>query len=325
MSQVTNASTGGVFPPGTVVQSVTGNTGIVVIPDLSNNIDIVGAGNINTNGTPNTLTITIVGTTNHAVQVGNASGSLTSIPVGLTGQVLTGVTGGDPVFAAPAASAITITGDSGGPLGPSNAFTFTGGTTGLVFNGAGTTETLGGTLAIANGGTNATSMATTDGTVYFDGTRLVTTATGTIGQVLTSGGAGVAPAYATLPTSVAAITGGLNITITGTATNPIVSESQAQLLTNYSVANASPYVVTTTDFYITVDTSTIPITIQLPNAPTIYRRFVIKDSAGNASVQNVTVTTVGGVLNIDAAPTFVMNTNYEAMELVYDGFGYQVF
>ena len=48
---------------------------------------------------------------------------------------------------------------------------------------------------IVEGGTNATTFATTDGTVYFDGTRLVTTATGTAGQVLTSAGAGVAPSY----------------------------------------------------------------------------------------------------------------------------------
>ena len=38
-------------------------------------------------------------------------------------------------------------------------------------------------------------MATTDGVVYYDGTRLVTTTAGTSGQVLTSNGAGVAPTY----------------------------------------------------------------------------------------------------------------------------------
>ncbi len=128
-----------------------------------------------------------------------------------------------------------------------------------------------------------------------------------------------------VPTNITSITAGLNIAITGTPTVPIVSSSQDQYLTNYNVANASPYTVTATDFYITVDTSTIPITIQLPDAPTIYRRFVIKDSAGNAAVQNVTVTTVSGVKLIDGATTFVMNTNYEAIELVYDNFGYQVF
>lgn len=49
-------------------------------------------------------------------------------------------------------------------------------------------------IPIIEGGTNAQSMATTDGVVYYDGTRLVTTSTGTAGQVLTSNGA-AAPTY----------------------------------------------------------------------------------------------------------------------------------
>lgn len=53
-------------------------------------------------------------------------------------------------------------------------------------------------IELSKGGTNATSMATTNGTVYYDGTRLVTSATGTSGQVLISGGAGVAPTYQTV-------------------------------------------------------------------------------------------------------------------------------
>lgn len=191
-----------------------GNTGGDVGPDALGVIQVVGSGNINVAGNAgtNTETITLVGTTNHAVQVGNAAGSLTSIPVGLTGQVLTGVTGADPVFAAPAASAITITGDAGGALGPSNAFTFTGGATGLTFTGAGTTETLGGVLVIANGGTNANAMANTFGVNYFDGTRIVTTAVGTATHVLTSNGAGVAPTFQAIPaggiTSITGNTGG---------------------------------------------------------------------------------------------------------------------
>src|SRR5437762_17732 len=61
-------------------------------------------------------------------------------------------------------------------------------------------------VAIANGGTNAITFATTDGTVYYDGTRLVTTATGTSGQVLTSNGAGVAPSYQSISASGAVTT-----------------------------------------------------------------------------------------------------------------------
>ncbi len=50
-------------------------------------------------------------------------------------------------------------------------------------------------MPIVEGGTNATSMTTTDGVVYYDGTRLVTTAVGTATNVLTSNGAGVAPTF----------------------------------------------------------------------------------------------------------------------------------
>ena len=50
-------------------------------------------------------------------------------------------------------------------------------------------------VVIANGGTNATTYGTVDGTIYYNGTRLVTTVTGTAGQVLTSNGVGVAPTY----------------------------------------------------------------------------------------------------------------------------------
>lgn len=154
--------------------------------------------------------------TNHGVLLGQGTNAIVATAVGTNGQVLTGVTASDPVWASPAASSISITGDSGGAL-VGAAFTFTGGVTGLTFSGAGSTETLTGTLAIANGGTNATSMAVTDGTVYFDGTRLVTTATGSSGQFLRSSGAGVAPAYATLPASSISITGDSGGALTGAA------------------------------------------------------------------------------------------------------------
>jgi len=50
-------------------------------------------------------------------------------------------------------------------------------------------------IEIAKGGTNASSMTNTDGVVYYDGTRLVTTAVGSATQVLTSNGAGLAPTF----------------------------------------------------------------------------------------------------------------------------------
>lgn len=98
----------------------------------------------------------------------------------VSGNVLTSTGSGSlPTFQALPSTSITITGDTGGGL-ISTSFTFTGGSTGLTFAGSGTTETLGGTLAIANGGTNATSMATSTGIVKYDGTRLVTSSTAKI-------------------------------------------------------------------------------------------------------------------------------------------------
>ena len=64
----------------------------------------------------------------------------------------------------------------------------------MTFSGTGDTETLIGTLGIANGGTNTTSF-TTDGVVYFDGAELNSTSVGTSGYVLTSNGTGNAPTF----------------------------------------------------------------------------------------------------------------------------------
>lgn len=50
-------------------------------------------------------------------------------------------------------------------------------------------------VTIANGGTNAVSMTNTDGVCYFDGSAINTTAVGSINQILTSNGAGVAPTF----------------------------------------------------------------------------------------------------------------------------------
>ena len=95
------------------------------------------------------------------------------------------------------ASSISITGDSGGAL-TGNAFTFTGGSTGLTFSGATATETLTGTLVVANGGTgqfsftaNAPIIAGTSSTAAL---AQVTTGLNTAGYVLTANSSG-APTF----------------------------------------------------------------------------------------------------------------------------------
>lgn len=84
------------------ISTITGDIGGAITPSAGGNINIVGVAGVTVTGDPllNKLTITggSLGTTNHAVQVGNALGGLFSLPIGGDGSVLLGTTGADPVF-----------------------------------------------------------------------------------------------------------------------------------------------------------------------------------------------------------------------------------
>lgn len=94
---------------------------------------------------------------------------------------------------------------------------------------------------------------------------------------------------------------------------------------NYTSVTTTPYVVQTLDELIGVTTSALSITIKLPNAPAIGRVYIIKDGSGFAAVRNITVTTVGGTVIIDAATTFIMNSGFEASQFLFNGTKYLVF
>lgn len=170
-----------------IIGNTVSNAQVVTINSITGQLGTSGSGptgitavnsgnNITVNTVGSVATVNVSGTTNHAVQIGNSSGSLTSIGVGTNGQILIGSTAADPSFITPTAgNGLTIT---------SNAATLQ--------------YALSAPVSIANGGTNATSMTVNGGTVVYDGTRLVTTATGSTGQVLTSNGIGAAPTYQSL-------------------------------------------------------------------------------------------------------------------------------
>lgn len=88
---------------------------------------------------------------------------------------------------------------------------------------------------------------------------------------------------------------------------------------------ASPYTVLSTDEFLAVQSSGGAITILLPNAPTTGRVIYIKDSNGAANTNNISVTTVGGVVTIDGSTTYTMNTNYGSINVIFDGSNYEVF
>ena len=77
--------------------------------EVGGSITIAGGHNISTAGAGNTVTVNVSGTTDHAVQIGNATDSLSSIAVGTDGQVLIGATSADPAFATLTSTGGTIT------------------------------------------------------------------------------------------------------------------------------------------------------------------------------------------------------------------------
>lgn len=93
----------------------------------------------------------------------------------------------------------------------------------------------------------------------------------------------------------------------------------------YLGLNYTPYAVASTDQVIGVDTTSLDITIQLPDSPETGRVIIIKDATGNASNHNITVTTVSGVVLIDGATTLVMNSDYESIQFLYTGTEYLAF
>ena len=158
-----------------------------------------------------------------------------------------------------------------------------------------------GTAVVAGGGTGLTSFTAYEliaaGTTSTGNLQQVS-GVGTSGQVLTSQGASALPQWA----------------------------NASSLLSITAVNNAaSPYTVLTTDQYLKVDSTAGAVSILLPNAPTTGRIINIKDSTAMAQANNITVTTVGGSVNIDGATSYVMNTNYEAINLIFDGTSYEVF
>lgn len=124
--------------------------------------------------------------------------------------------------------------------------------------------------------------------------------------------------------SVSPGTAGLVFTSNGVSAQPSFQTLGLQVL-GITAVNTSPYVVLSTDGFISVDSSGGAITIQLPNAPATGRTFTIKDQTGNAASNNISVTTVGGAVTIDGLTTYTINANYQSINVVFNGTSYMVF
>jgi len=148
---------------GAPIETITGNTGGPESP-AAGNFNILGTGSITVAGSANTETVQLTNLTNHAVQVGAGTATLTQLAVGSNGQVLLGATAADPAFGTLTSSdssisfttgansiilqvaggttvGKTITGNSGGALSPTAGNWNTLGTGSITIAGAGSTLT----------------------------------------------------------------------------------------------------------------------------------------------------------------------------------------
>jgi hypothetical protein len=88
--------------------------------------------------------------------------------------------------------------------------------------------------------------------------------------------------------------------------------------------NTTPYTVVTIDLFLAVDASGGPITIRMPNTTTTGRIFVVKDSNGQANLNNIIITTPGGVALFDGFTSYTLNAQYQSVNLIFDGTNYQL-
>lgn len=180
-------------------------------------------------------------------------------------------------------------------------------------------DNIAGTLTLASGTSYSGTLKTdytNHGFLFGQGsaTNVVASAAPLSGQ-LPIGSTGVDPVLAGL-------TGGTNITVTN-GPGSITIDANVLNITSLDDTD-SPYTALATDYYLSCNVSAGVLTIDLPDAPTTGRVFIVKDSGGDAGANNITVTTVGGVVNIDGAATFVMNTAFEASNFIFNGTSYEV-
>ncbi len=319
---------------GSGIANIDGNSGAI----SGSTVIISGpiGSNITTSGSGTTMTVSVSGTTNHAVQIGNSTGSLSSVAVGATNTVLLGNTGADPSFGMVPNAALT---NSSITLNSGTGISVTGSPVAL---GGSATITLSTPVSIANGGTNATSMTNTDGVVYYDGTKLNTTAVGTAGQVLTSNGTGNAPTFQTSATSIETINGntgsisgstvtiegGNNITTSGSAATMTVNVSGT---TNHAVqignstGSLSSVAVGATNTVLLGNTSADPSFGTVPNAALTNSSITLTDGVG-ISVTGSPVALGGSAMISLAIPVTIADggTNATSMTnangvVYYDG------
>lgn len=305
---------------------------------------VVTAGNI-------TLPLTNVGGTQGAILAGGVPllhdrGTGNLFVGGNAGNALVTLTGTFNTIAGSVSAQLLTSGNNNVIAGSSGLSKLTTGSNNSVLGTSGLTNLITGSNNISIGQGSASALAAAESSNIIIGNSAVVGDNNTIRIGTTGGGAGqqnlcfIAGITTVNVGSVASvvslsgdqlgsttITAGTNISVTPGANSITIAAGTAAQVVNYTgiAFIDSPYTALSTDYYISADVTAGVISILLPNAPATGRIFVVKDKVGLAAASNITVTTVGGVVNIDGATTFVMNTAYEAASFIFNGSSYEIY
>jgi hypothetical protein len=122
------------------------------------------------------------------------------------------------------------------------------------------------------------------------------------------------------------ITAGTGISVSAGASAITIAATGTTVLAVTPLTHASsPYTALSTDDFLAITGSVGTFTVKLPNAPATGKVYTIKDSNGVAATDNIAVTTVGGTVTIDGQTTYTMATNYQSINVIFDGTNYEVY
>lgn len=87
----------------------------------------------------------------------------------------------------------------------------------------------------------------------------------------------------------------------------------------------SPYTVLSSDQYISADSSGGAISVVFPNSINTGRVVTVKDAAGTSTVNNINITTAGGIVLIDGSTVFSLNDPYDSTRIIWTSLSYETF
>jgi hypothetical protein len=314
---VSNATTSTVGVASFNSTNFTVTTGAVT----SNAITVTSGNNITATASWNlggSVSISVSGTTNHALQLGNASGSLTSLGVATNGQLPIGSTGADPVLATlTPGTGISITNGAGSITiatdGSATLSTLTGNTGGAISPTAGNINTVGtGSITIAGSGSTLTTQLTglTNHNVLVGaGTATITNVapSATSGIPLISQGASADPTFGT-----AVVAGGGTGAVSFTAHSLLLGQGTSAITALGAATNGQlPIGSTGTDPVLATISSGNNITVTngagtISVAVTGTTNHAVQVGNASGSLTSLAVGTTGQVLagNTGADPTW---------------------